>query len=70
MENKKVKVVLELDRECIQSSLFLMGEKLSDEIWEKLTSEDVALSPDDFGEQKTQMQVAFSCLAIAKVMDK
>lgn len=68
MEEKKVRVVLELDKECIQSSLFWMGEKLSDDIWEKLISKDVVVSTDELGEKKAQIQLAFSCLAFAQVL--
>lgn len=69
MDEKKVKVVLELSKECIQSSLYLMGEPLTDDLWEKLTSNEVVLSTDLFEDQKQQVELSFSCLAISKVSE-
>ncbi|WP_042367950.1 hypothetical protein [Bacteroides neonati] len=68
MEDKKVQVVIELDKECVLSTLFLMGEKLSDEMWQKLVAESVVINDSDMGDQTRDMKIAFSCLALAKVM--
>lgn len=68
MEDQKVKVVVELDKECVLSTLFLMGEKLSDEMWQKLVAEPVVINNSDMGDQARDIGIAFSCLALAKVM--
>ena len=67
MEEKKVKVSMELDKEAF---CFMMGEKLTDELWSKLTAGEIAINVDEMGEEAQQIKLAFSAFAIAMVADK
>lgn len=51
MEEKKVKVSMELDKDVFQAFCFMMGEKLTDELWSKLTAEEIAINVDEMGEE-------------------
>lgn len=68
-ENKKMKVEVEFDRDEVAGTLMLMGEKLTDERWEKLTKENIPMDFNKFGEDKTQVQIAIIALAIASSKD-
>lgn len=70
MEEKKVKVSMELDKDVFQAFYFMMGEKLTDELWSKLTAEEIAINVDEMGEEAQQIKLVFSAFAIAMVEDK
>ena len=70
MEEKKVKVSMELDKDVFQAFCFMMGEKLTDELWSKLQDEENAINVDEMGEEAQQIKLAFSAFAIAMVADK
>ncbi len=70
MEEQKAKIVLELDRECFQTAFFLLKEKFTDEMWQKVSSEPITVDTDDIGEEAIQMKLAFACYAVAKVLGK
>lgn len=62
--DEKVRVVLELDKECFSSLCFMLDEKLTDEMWQKLTASDVVLQDEFIGSDAKQMKLAFAALAI------
>lgn len=70
MDEQKVKVVIELDKACVQSAMYLMGEKLTDELWDKLTQGEVALSTDPLDGDSKQRELGIACLAIAEVLQE
>ena len=68
-ENKKMKVEVEFDRDDVAGTFMLMGNKLTDERWEKLTKETIPIDFNKFGKYKTQLQIAIIALAIASSKD-
>lgn len=68
-ENKKMKVEVEFDRGEVSGTFMLMGNKLTDERWEKLTKETIPIDFNKFGKDKTQVQIAIIALAIASSKD-
>lgn len=71
MSEEKVKVVLELDKDDIQGTAYLLGVKLTDEMYQKLTVESIPIPTEKMKEgDLKQMKIAFACFALAKVMDE
>ena len=68
-ENKKMKVEVEFDRDEVAGTFMLMGKKLTDERWDKLTKETIPIDFNKFGKDKTQVQIAIIALAIASSKD-
>ena len=68
-ENKKMKLEVEFDRDEVAGTFMLMGEKLTDERWEKLTKETITMDFNKFGADKTQVQIAIIALAVASSKD-
>lgn len=38
---------MELDKDVFQAFCFMMGEKLTDELWDKLTAGEIAINVDE-----------------------
>lgn len=70
MDEQKVKVVIEIDKACVQSALYLMGDKLTDELWNKLTSKDVYLNTHVLEKNEPNIRLGLACLATAKVLQE
>lgn len=68
-ENKKMKVEVEFDRDEVAGTFMLMGNKLTDERWEKLTKGTIPIDFNKFGKDKAQVQIAIIALAIASSKD-
>ena len=68
-ENKKMKLEVEFDRDEVAGTFMLMGEKLTDERWEKLTEATIPMDFNKFGNDKTQVQIALIALAVASSKD-
>lgn len=68
MEEKSVKLEIELDRESVQTTCFLQGLKLTDEMWNELLERPVKLNFEDMGGNVMESKVAFAALAISKVL--
>ena len=68
-DNKKMKLEVEFDRDEVAGTFMLMGEKLTDERWEKLTKETIPMDFNKFGNDKTQVQIAVIALAVASSKD-
>lgn len=68
-DNKKMKLEVEFDRDEVAGTFMLMGEKLTDERWEKLTKEPIPMDFNKFGSDKTQVQIAVIALAVASSKD-
>lgn len=69
MSEEKVKVILELDKDDIQGTAYLLGVKLTDEMFQELIKEPIPIPIDEMkdGDLK-QLKIAFSCFALAKVI--
>lgn len=68
-ENKNMKLEVEFDRDEVAGTFMLMGEKLTDERWEKLTKETIPMDFNKFGNDKAQVQIALIALAVASSKD-
>lgn len=68
-ENKKMKLEVEFDRDEVAGTFMLMGEKLTDERWEKLTEAAIPMDFNKFGNDKAQVQIALIALAVASSKD-
>ena len=67
--NKKMKLEVEFDRDEVAGTFMLMGEKLTDERWEKLTEAAIPMDFNKFGNDKAQVQIALIALAVASSED-
>lgn len=67
--NKKMKLEVEFDRDEVAGTFMLMGEKLTDERWEKLTEAAIPMDFNKFGNDKAQVQIALIALAVASSKD-
>ena len=67
--NKKMKLEGEFDRDEVAGTFMLMGEKLTDERWEKLTEAAIPMDFNKFGNDKAQVQIALIALAVASSKD-
>lgn len=67
---KEGKSVYGIRQRCVSGFCFMMGEKLTDELWSKLTAGEIAINVDEMGEEAQQIKLAFSAFAIAMVADK
>jgi len=67
--DKKMKLEVEFERDEVAATFMLMGERLTDERWEKLTQATIPMDFNKFGRDKTQVQIALIALAVASVKD-
>ena len=67
--NKKMKLEVEFDRDEVAGTFMLIGEKLTDERWEKLTEAAIPMDFNKFGNDKAQVQIALIALAVASSKD-
>ena len=67
--DKKMKLEVEFERDEVAATFMLMGERLTDERWEKLTQATIPMDFNKFGRDKTQVQIALIAHAVASVKD-
>ena len=67
--DKKMKLEVEFERDEVAATFMLMGERLTDERWEKLTQATIPMDFNKFGRDKTQVQIALIAIAVASVKD-
>lgn len=67
--NKKMKLEVEFDRDEVAGTFMLIGEKLTDERWEKLTEAAIPMDFNKFGNDKAQVQITLIALAVASSKD-
>ncbi len=65
---EKVTVKIELDRDDIETAVYLSGHKLSDEYWEQMKGKECVLCNEDMGDQAISMTLYFSCMAITHLL--
>lgn len=63
-ENKKMKLEIEFERDEVAGTFMLLGEKLTDERWEKLTANTISADFNKFGNDKMQIQIALIAIAV------
>ena len=52
---EKVRIVMELDKNVVQTACFLADINLSDEVWQKMVAEPILFPMELAGEQKKEM---------------
>ena len=63
--NDKVSVKIELERDDVSMFMRMIGEKLTDEQWDKMKGKEHTLTEEDMGDQDLNMRIAFSAFVIA-----
>jgi hypothetical protein len=66
---EKVIVKIELERDDVSAMFRLLGNKLSDEMWEKIKDRECVLEDDDMKEQASTIRLMFGALAIGKLLN-
>ena len=69
---EKVIVKIELERDDVSAMFRLLGNKLSDEMWEKIKDRECVLEDDDMKEQASMFGIQllmFGALAIGKLLN-
>ena len=65
MEQEKLRLTVEIDRDRVQGVFFLMQEKLTDEVWMKLTEKPLVVNPDILGKDLSmEVNMAFVAMAL------
>lgn len=54
---EKVRIVMELDKNVVQTACFLANINLSDEVWQKMVAEPILFPTELAGEQKKEMEL-------------
>ena len=68
MKEKKLKIVAEFDKSTVQGVLFLLKQKLSDEVWDRLTKQRVVINPAALGEEhELELNLLLISLAIVAI---
>ena len=61
---EKVRIVMELDKNVVQTACFLADINLSDEVWQKMVAEPILFPMELAGEQKKEMGIAMAALGL------
>ena len=64
-EDKKMRLVVEFDRDEVAATMMLLGEKLTDERWQTVTEAPIAMDFDKLGSDGMQVKIALVALALA-----
>ena len=63
-EEKKMRLVVEFDRDEVAAIMMLLGEKLTDESWRTVTEAPISMDFDKFGSEGMQLKMALVAIAI------
>lgn len=67
---EKVRIVMELDKNVVQTACFLANINLSDEIWQKMVAEPILFPTELAGEQKKEMELVMAVAALGLTLQK
>ena len=67
---EKVRIVMELDKNVVQTACFLANINLSDEVWQKMVAEPILLPMEHAGEQKKEMELGMAIAALGLTLQK
>lgn len=63
-ENKKMRLVVEFDRDEVAATMMLFGEKLTDERWQTVTEAPINMDFDKLGSDGMQLKIALVAIAL------
>ena len=63
-EEKKMRLVVEFDRDEVAATMMLFGEKLTDERWRTVTEAPISMDFEKFGSEGMQLKMALVAIAI------
>ena len=67
---EKVRIVMELDKNVVQTACFLADINLSDEVWQKMVAEPILFPMELAGEQKKEMELGIAMAALGLTLQK
>lgn len=67
---KKVKILMELDKKTVQAAAYLANIDLSDEVWQKMVAEPILFPTELAGEQKKEMELGMAMAALGLTLQK
>ena len=65
--NEKIKISVEMSRADASSIFFLMGEELTDELWEKLSESPISIDWDRF-DKDVRRNMKIALISMVSVM--
>lgn len=67
---EKVRIVMELDKNVVQTACFLADINLSDEVWQKMVAEPILFPTELMEEQKKEMELGMAIAALGLTLQK
>lgn len=67
---EKVRIVMELDKNVVQTACFLANINLSDEVWQKMVAEPILFPTELMEEQKKEMELGMAMAALGLTLQK
>ena len=67
---KKVKILMELDKKTVQAAAYLANIDLSDEVWQKMVAEPILFPTELMEEQKKEMELGMAMAALGLTLQK
>lgn len=67
---EKVRIVMELDKNVVQTACFLANINLSDEVWQKMVAEPILFPTELMEEQKKEMELGMAIAALGLTLQK
>lgn len=66
----KSNLKVELERDDISAMFRLSGEKLTDELWDKMKDAECTVEDEDLEDQSAMFRIMFSAIAIKKLLQE
>lgn len=70
MGTKKAKIEMEFERDELVGTMMLMGEMLTDEMWDELTEAPIKIDCSIAGSDEVGLKVALIAIAMASLKKK
>ena len=67
---EKVRIVMELDKNVVQTACFLADINLSDEVWQKMVAEPILFHTELMEEQKKEMELGMEMADLGLTLQK
>ena len=67
---KKVKILMELDKKTVQAAAYLANIDLSDEVWQKMVAEPILVPTELMEEQQKEMELGMAMAALGLTLQK
>ncbi len=67
---KKVKILIELDKNTVQAAAYLANIDLSDKVWQKMVAEPIPFPTELMEEQQKEMELGMAMAALGLTLQK